>query len=48
MKIFTVDVRDSTIYEIEAENQEEAIEVALEYWSQREPDAYVIGEDEKE
>ena len=40
MKEWIVDIRDNTFYIIKAETQEEAIEQALEFWSQRDPDIH--------
>ena len=40
MKEWVVDVRDNTFYFIKAETKEEAIEKALDFWFEREPDIY--------
>ena len=48
MAKFYVMVRDSADYEIEAENEEQAVEKAYEYWLQREPDIFVDSEEESE
>ena len=41
MKEWIVDIRDNTFYIIKAKTQKEAVEQALEFWSQRNPDIYV-------
>ena len=41
MAKYYVMVRDSADYTIEAENEEQAVERAYEYWLQREPDIFV-------
>ena len=46
MAKFYVMVRDSADYEIEAENEEMAIEIAYEYWLEREPDIFIDSEEE--
>ena len=48
MKKFYIMIRDSVDYEIEAETEDEAIDKALEYWAEREPEFYVDGEEEAE
>ena len=48
MKKFYVMIRDSVDYEIEAETEEQAIEKALDYWAEREPDIFVDDEEEVE
>lgn len=48
MKKFYVMIRDSVDYEIEAETEEDAIEKALDYWAEREPEFYVDDEEEVE
>ena len=46
MKKFYVMIRDSVDYEIEAETEEDAIEIALEAWGEREPDVFVDTDEE--
>ena len=48
MAKYYVMVRDSADYEIEAENEEQAVEIAYEYWLEREPDIFVDSEEEAE
>jgi hypothetical protein len=50
MALFNVVVKDYVIYEVEASNEEQAIERALDYWDEREPDVAVekIKEEEDE
>ena len=48
MKKFYVMIRDSADYEIEAETEEDAIEKAYEWWTQRDPDIFVDDEEEVE
>ena len=45
MKKFYVMVRDSVDYEIEAETEEQAIEQAYQYWTERDPDILVDDEE---
>lgn len=40
MKKWSIDIKDETNYIIEAETQEEAVEKALDFWIEREPDIY--------
>ena len=40
MPKWSIDMRDEVIYFIEAETREEAIEKALDFWIEREPDIY--------
>ena len=48
MAKYYVMVRDSVDYEIEAETEEQAIEIALDYWVERNPDIFVDDEEEAE
>ena len=48
MKKFYVMIRDSHDYEIEAETEEDAIEVALEEWRDSDPDIFVDIDEESE
>ena len=48
MKKFYVVIEDSVGYEIEAKTEDEAIEKALGYWDEREPDVFVENEEEAE
>lgn len=48
MKKFYVMIRDSADYEIEAETEERAIEIAYNYWVERDPDIYVDSKEESE
>ena len=40
MKKWYIYLRDATAYPIEAKTKEEAIEKALDFWIEREPDIY--------
>lgn len=40
MPKWSIDIRDEAIYFIEAETKEEAVEKALDFWIEREPDIY--------
>ena len=46
MPKFYLDIRDSVEYTIEANTPEEAIEIALEWWSERTPDIIHVEEEE--
>lgn len=48
MKKFYVMIRDSADYEVEAETEEQAIEIALDYWAERDPDIFVDNDEEAE
>lgn len=48
MKKFYVMIRDSVDYEVEAETEEDAIESALEWWAERNPDIFVDNDEESE
>lgn len=41
MKEWIVDIKDNTFYVIKADTREEAIEKALDFWIERNPDIYV-------
>ena len=47
MKKFYIMIRDSADYEVEAETEDEAIEKALRYWDEREPDVFVDNDEEE-
>ena len=47
MPKFYVSLRDSTDYTVEANTPEEAIEMALEWWSERMPDIIHVEEEEE-
>ena len=46
MKKFYVMIRDAHDYEIEAETEEQAIEIALEEWRDNDPDIFVDSDEE--
>ena len=48
MKKFYVMIRDSVDYEVEAETESDAIEKALEWWTERWPDIFVDDDEEAE
>lgn len=48
MPKFYLDIRDSAEYTVEANTPEEAIEIALEWWSERTPDVVAVEEPEEE
>ena len=48
MAKYYVMVRDSVDYEIEAETEEQAVDIAFEYWLNREPDIFVDNKEETE
>jgi hypothetical protein len=47
MALFNVVLKDYVVYKVEASDKEQAIETALEYWDEREPDI-AIEEPEEE
>lgn len=48
MALFNVVLKDYVGYAIEASNEEQAIEIALDYWSEREPDIIIEKIEEEE
>ena len=47
-KRYSISIEDFIHYDLEADSEEEAIEIALEYWAEREPDVYVEEDEEVE
>ena len=47
-KKYSITIEDFVGYDIEADSEEKAIEIALEWWAEREPTVYVENEEEVE
>ena len=47
-KKYSITIEDFVNYDIEADSEEKAIEIALDYWVERDPTVYVESKEEVE